>query len=199
MLSFGRLLQIPYLLCANHSIHLAVRDNIFKKNSDTCHNQSLSSEDSAEEESDELEDDDMMENFNLEQDYEATVKKMREIVKIFRYSPLKAGILDEIQKSEGKTPLKPINDVVTRWNSLVTSGKRFLEILPSLIKSLKHKDIRSPIIWHDEDTQILQVLIRLLKTYVKVKASFFFVRKLSVCWTPPKSPPKDFLPRALIY
>lgn len=63
------------------------------------------------------------------EDREATVKKRHEFVKIFRYSPLKAGILVAIQKNEGKTPPKPINDVVTLWNSLLTSGKHFLEII----------------------------------------------------------------------
>lgn len=49
-----------------------------------------------------------------------------------------------------------------RWNSLVISGKRFLEILPSIIKALKHKEIKSKILGADDDintiTRITEIL-----------------------------------------
>ena len=51
----------------------------------------------------------------------------------------------------------------TRWNSIVASGKRFLEILPSLLKALKHKDIRFSITWSEGDTEILKELFDVLE------------------------------------
>lgn len=160
MVSFGKLLGVPYLLCSNHTIHLAVSDKLFKKKSleNDCNDGHDSFDNSDEEESDEEADDvEETEFYELVPDYQATIKKMREIVKIFRYSPLKSGVLESIQRTEGKKPLKLINDVVTRWNSLVIAGKRFLEMVPSTTQALKHKDIRSSILWSDHDTETLEV------------------------------------------
>lgn len=81
---------------------------------------------------------------------------MHEIIKVFRYSPLKSGILGDMQKKDGSKPLKCIIAVSTRWNSLVMSGKRFLHMLPATVKALKHKDIRSSILWDDNDTEIMK-------------------------------------------
>lgn len=160
MVSFGRLLKIPYLLCSNHSIHLAVTDKIFtKKNPRT--DVSPNGESDSNEETDE-ESEHELEMYDIAPVYHETIKKMRFIIKIFRYSPLKAGVLETVQKNEGKKPLKLIHDVVTRWNSLVLAGKRFLEILPSVKKALNHKDIRADITWLDSDTKILEEVVNIL-------------------------------------
>jgi hypothetical protein len=72
--------------------------------------------------------------------YSGTIKKMNEIIKLFHYSPLKLGILESIQKQEGLKTLKFVIAVSTRWNSLVMSGKRFLEIQTSTLNAMKHKE-----------------------------------------------------------
>jgi hypothetical protein len=95
--------------------------------------------------------------------YYVMIKRMREIIKVFRYLPLKAGVLEKIQKDDGKKPLSVLHDVATRWNSLVISGKRFLEILPSIKQALKHRDIRSSISWNDHDTEILEEIVSVLE------------------------------------
>lgn len=159
MISFGRLLNVPYLLCSNHTIHLAVTDKLFQKRlSYDKSNDGNSEIDSDEEQLDsDRECEELSQVFEPLPDYQETIKKMREIIKIFQYSPLRAGILETVQRNEGKKPLKLINDVVTRWNSLVISGKRFLDLRSSIVQALKHRDIRSSILWNDEDTRALQV------------------------------------------
>jgi hypothetical protein len=147
MACFGRKLGIPYVICSNHTIHLAVTDKLFET-------KVQEPDDSSDTDSDD--EDELPENFQPATNYYSTIKKMREIIKVFRYSPLKAGILESIQKKDGLQPVKVLNDIVTRWNSLVISGKRFLEILPSINQALKHKDIRSSILWNDHDTEVLK-------------------------------------------
>lgn len=157
MLKFGRLLGVPYLLCLNHTINLAVTDKLFEKK--TCEEANLSADYSSNDSDEDEEADDSPNILQPINKFEETIKKMRDIIKIFRYSPLKAGILEEIQKKNGKKPLKLIVDCTTRWNSLVISGNRFLEILPYVDQAMKHKEIRSNILWNDHNTEILQVFL----------------------------------------
>ena len=96
--------------------------------------------------------------FNLD----LALKKMNDIIKIFRYSPLKIGILEKIQRKAGLNPLKFIIAVKIRWNSSVLSGKRFLELLPYTAEALKHRDIRSDILWNELDTETLKNICSVL-------------------------------------
>lgn len=155
MIKFGELLKLPYVVCSNHTIHLAVKDKLFEE-------KVQETEDSSDGE-DHDDDDEVPESFQPAANFYVTIKKMREIIKVFRYSPLKAGVLEKIQKDSGKKPLSVLADVATRWNSLVISGKRFLEILPSIKEALKHRDIRSSISWSDHDTDILEEIVSVLE------------------------------------
>lgn len=177
MISFGSLLGVPYILCANHTIHLAVTDSLFLKkekpagpedvqsSDDDSDNSSGSGSDSDEDDGHGDHDDDCEDEeeelliYKPAVIYYEAIRKMREIIKVFRYSPLKSNILQTIQRNAGTRPLKLLTDVKTRWNSLVISAKRFLKILPSVTQALKHKNVRSNFQWDDEDTAVIEVYI----------------------------------------
>lgn len=120
---------------------------------------------------DDLEDEVAVALFEPVVDYDVVIKKMREIIKIFRYSPMKTSILQTIQRLDGKKPLKLHTDVKTRWNSLVISVKRFLVMLPSITQALKHKEIKSKLQWNPEDTKVLQVFIN-INYFSEMKVNF---------------------------
>ena len=167
MIKFGRLIGIPYLLCMNHTIHLAVLDKIFTLNINDCEiNENGSSEEDQESEEHEDSDDDNENdklNHQLNHNYSQSLKKMMDIIKLFRYSPLKTSIFEEIQQKEGKQVLKFVVPVRTRWNSTVESGKRFLALLPMTLKALMHKEIKSNIKWTDDDTATLSEVCDVLE------------------------------------
>lgn len=193
MVAFGAEVGLPYLLCSNHTINLAVSKDIFQEpipqqtpdfelpppaesqpaesvniNDDEEGDSVSESEDSS---SDDDDDHDSDSDYNPSSQvavavvaepppmYINTIAKMRDIIKMFRRSPLKSGILEGIQQRGGVKPLKLLNDVPTRWNSLVIAGRRFLQILPHVVQALKHRDIKSKIVWNDFDTEVLTVML----------------------------------------
>lgn len=171
MVSFGKILKevgIHYLICCNHTINLAVTGEIFTKKIEVDDEELQSESESEcepeydvdEQEHHDDQDDDadvITELFEMEPDYNNTIKRMRAVNTVFRCSPLKAGFLTEIMRDDGVKVLKLIADVPTRWNSLALSGKRFLQILPSIIKALNHRKIKAPEMWSDADTVVLKV------------------------------------------
>lgn len=77
-------------------------------------------------------------------------------------------------REDGVKVLKLIADVATHWNSLVISGKRFLEILPSIVKALNHRKIKSAEMWNDHDTEVLKVIMQIfLGNLFLIKTSQF--------------------------
>lgn len=171
MTAFGdhlKLIGVPYLICLNHTINLAVRDKIFTKK--VAQVQDESSDEEEVEENDEESNDERvdppeepdlesdMDFFTMEPDYENTINRMRAVIKMFRLSPTKVGYLDAIMVEDNvEKKLKLIDDVATRWNSLVKSATNFLKILPSVTKALNHKEIKKPDMWSFEDTEVLKV------------------------------------------
>lgn len=192
MIKFGKTLGIPYLLCYNHTIDLAVKDKLFanekstevtkekistvEKSSDLT-NEDCDHEseyDDSENEVDESENDDdtfipcsnyrneEFERFEIDKNYKETLERMKKIVKMFRYSSFKSGILKAIMEKDGETFLKFVADVSTRWSSLLMCAIRFLELLPYTLKALKHKEIiKNKAKWTDLDTYVLKVIISL--------------------------------------
>jgi hypothetical protein len=165
MVKFGKDLGIPYLICLNHTLHLAVMDEIFSKKpiEESTEDDSEEDFDDSEEISDEIESEEEVEVFSMDQNYSKSLKKMGEIIKIFPYSPLKWSVFEAIREKEGKQSLKFIISVKARWNSVVESGKRFLELLPITLKVLQHRDIKSDITWYDFDTENLQEICNVLE------------------------------------
>lgn len=123
MVAFGELLAangILYLICHNHTINLAVSDEIFTKKTELTEATSDAEDSDSEpsrsdesreefeaEESEPLVDmtvaedfdsggGDLEECFKLQPNFNATIKQIREIIKIFRYSPKKTAYLEAI-------------------------------------------------------------------------------------------------------
>ena len=165
MVRFGELINAEYLLCHNHTIHLAVLESLFKtKNNQNIQNNTepsgndstdqIQSENEIDDDTNDEDDDDQEEESEKEESGASTVyeladsfiptkERMRSIIKMFKNSPLKLNTLKEIRKKDGLKELKLILDVKTRWNSLVKSGERFLFLLPSILKAMRHRDIKS--------------------------------------------------------
>ena len=51
----------------------------------------------------------------------------------------------------------------TRWTSLVQSAQRFFNILPSFLKALNHKELKSNILWNNNDTEVLSEIVDVLE------------------------------------
>lgn len=193
MTKFGRLLKIPYLLCINHTIHLAVMDEIFtekvvdvgivqdaiaieEEEPNLDHSDDENETDSDDESESSSSDDDSDSDYEPEQSkatvtyeanrsYQDTINLMRKIIKSFRLSALKTGFLEETMRKDGLKPLKLTLDVPTRWNSLVVSGKRFLNVLPSTLKVLKtkSKSFKEKFLWADHNTEVLKEITEVLE------------------------------------
>lgn len=193
MVAFGRLFEFTYLLCWNHALHLAVSDIIYKKKNVSSGFQfiSLSSElaeptdpSNSEKELSDMDSDcdesdsdietapDNEDNDVDENRYGNVIRKMRMIIKLFRLSPVRNSILQKNIKRKLNKELSLIIDTPTRWNSLFESASRFLRVVECIIQSLSHKDINKAGIWSQQDTVILQVLI---KSYFCKNKFYFFL------------------------
>lgn len=176
MISFGKKAEIEYLTCLNHTINLAVIETIFPK---TINLDEISDESDSEELIEQI--------FSVEESFRSTVAKMKATINCFRKSPLKNNHLHaEIDKQNIK-PLELILFTKTRWNSLVISGRRFLDLLPAVTIVLK--DLDSNLSWTEENTDLLKVgcfahiLIRSLSYRVfGFVDAYPHVRTISCCY-----------------
>lgn len=166
MMKFGKLLKIPYIVCICHTINLVALATMFTKDDDETNLPSHQESSDSEEEID-LNGKSCPRTVGIFQpshDLKSSVEKMRSINKMFRKSPSKTSILREIQKKAGiSTPLSLLMDCKTRWNSLVVSCSRFLLLLPHTLAALKHRDIRSDLVWEDIDTKNLTQIVEILE------------------------------------
>ena len=103
-------------LCLAHAIHLAVQE--------TLTNLKSNDEDMSDEDDDDFE--------FLKSNCAEAVKKFRLIVNSFEHSPDMIARLKEYQTRT--VPLKTVTFVKTRWNSLVKSISRFLELKNEISK-----------------------------------------------------------------
>ena len=60
-------------------------------------------------------------------------------------------------------PLKFAISVTTHWNSLVICGSHFRRLLPGTIKAFKHKNIKSNVLWSENDTLVLNETVKILE------------------------------------
>jgi len=88
------------------------------------------------------------------------VTKMRNVIKLFKSSPVQNSILQKIISKEGKSKKQLSLDVKTRWNSLESSVSTFLELLPQIKQALAHKSIDKLYMWDDDESDVkrLQVI-----------------------------------------
>lgn len=157
MQKVGRLLKADQQLCLAHGIQLAVisvlyglfRAKVSVEIEDIVENNELSEEDSESEDvfydfaSSHNHSFVVTTNFDSQtdvalsyNDLEVVIRKVRAIVKLFRFSPTKNDILQKYVTTEFGKELMLILDSRTRWNSLLTMLERFFEIKSCIQKAL---------------------------------------------------------------
>lgn len=160
MLAFGRLAPFEYITCLNHTINLAVLDVIFPKK------EKLSTDADADEcpEDGEEEDESIEEAHVADETFSTTIARMRAIINAFRKSPVKNSLLQDVLAKQNRKKLELTMFTKTRWNSLVISGRRFLELLPAVLATLSELD--SLLRWDDDNTELLKVIFSHLSSNI---------------------------------
>lgn len=180
MQKVGRLLPCNQQLCFAHAIHLAVI-NVLYNNSNTTElvahtdteNVGVEEQvsDFEESEDEEYVDDEsvgLIEQIYIEAELVETeefgfgflIKKVRSIVKKFRFSRTSNDILQVYVKQEFGKELKLIMDTRTRWNSLVEMLERFNQLKSCVRKALI--DIASDIVILDAEILSIKNIISAL-------------------------------------
>ncbi|GFX27899.1 uncharacterized protein TNCV_3083221 [Trichonephila clavipes] len=159
MVTFGKIMSCEYHLCYAHTIHLAVCDVLYNKQIDLVEN-TVEVEDKSHEE-DNGESEELIEDLDkaLDLEFESgvgtdalfhvtyaeknsitnineTIKKIKNVVKLFKKSPIKNDILQKYVKEEFGCEKMVCLDTKTRWNSLLAILERFLEIKSTISKAL---------------------------------------------------------------
>jgi len=95
---------------------------------------------------------DVAENpLEMKDNFKGAIAKARKIVKLFRRSPMKNDLLQQIQVSDtGKAGLQLILDTQTRWNSLLSMIKRLLEVRKSVSKALVELEMQDLMLTESE-------------------------------------------------
>jgi hypothetical protein len=189
MVKFGRISPAEYIQCENHGLHIGVLSVVFPKKSQAAEYQDEIDE--SESESEDLGDSDSESDGNepedefededetldpahvLVGDYLVMMKKMRKIVLMFKASPVKNSILQEFVKKEHAKELQLDLDVKTRWNSLESSGQKFLRLESCVVKALEHRKISQSEMWSDRDSILLKVNIFFIIFFIKSSSTFF--------------------------
>ncbi|GFX51695.1 uncharacterized protein TNCV_5013981 [Trichonephila clavipes] len=184
MVKFGKIMSCEYHLCYAHAIHLAVCDMLYNKQIDLVEN-TVEIEDKSHEEgngeSEELvEDLDKALDLEFESDVgtdalfhvtyaeinsitniNETIKKIKNVVKLFRKSPIKNDILQKYVKEEFGCEKMVCLDTKTRWNSLLAMLERFLEIKSAISKALI--DIKEEQIMVNVEFKTVTTIVKCLK------------------------------------
>ncbi|GFX75944.1 uncharacterized protein TNCV_2239151 [Trichonephila clavipes] len=146
-------MSCEYHLCYAHVIHLAVGDVLYNKQIDLVDN-TVEVEDKSHEEEDNGESEELAEDLEFESgvgidalfhvtyaeknsitNINETIKKIRNVVKLFRKSHIK-NILQKYVKEEFGCEKMVCLDTKTRWNSLLAMLEIFLEIKSAISKAL---------------------------------------------------------------
>ena len=151
MVKMGKLSPTEHQECHAHGLNLGITDVIYKKAADT--NNNLVNDDKIEDGEDEDSDNDSLddeetsddlrhifataaaENQELRYELKVIVKKIRNIVKLFRKSPVKNDTLRTYTKQQFGKEMALILDVKTRWTSLYAMLQRFIMLRAAVTKS----------------------------------------------------------------
>lgn len=174
MLKFGRITGKKHQLCMAHGIHLAVMKTMYCDAPSLSENESEDcsaeeSEDSSEIDSDDeelssqlFETSEPVDTPELVCSIDRIVKKVREVSKLFRNSPVRNEVLQEyIRGTHNGKELSLILDTKTRWNSLVDMVERFLGVHDEIKQALC--DLRQPAVFSTSEILSLQQLVSVLK------------------------------------
>lgn len=136
---FIRLIDAIGQLCLNHGLHLGVCDTLYPKKSEVIVNEKIASDESNEnDEFDENNDVEMMaEDLVYEMDYPELLKKVRKIVKFFKYSPVRNHVLQSKIQCEHGREIQLLLDVKTRWNSIPSMLRPLIKTEGAIRETLK--------------------------------------------------------------
>jgi len=179
MKKIGQLIGIRQQLCLAHGIQLAVVDVLYKRRvAETTIVDHLYVENSDDEIIDENDDEDFAGFCILQSSSNSNevtnnllplINKVRNVVKIFKRSPIKNEILQVYVKAAFGKEFTLILDNKTRWNSLLFMLERFYKLKNLIQKSLI--DINSPIVFTDSEFELLlQIVSTLLPVKLAVEA-----------------------------
>ena len=171
MLKMGHEIQAEHRVCLAHGMHLAVIEILYKTK---AYIQAPGPDETNDDSFQELTcDDDLIpaeeEDFNVEEelqlelvsDLAGIIKKIREVVRLFRISPVRNDALQkEIKKEIGKE-LQWKLDCRTRWNSFHTMIETILKVKKSVIQTLA--DLNNDFIITDQDFDTLEMIGKSLK------------------------------------
>ena len=177
MKKMGREMGVIHQLCYCYGIHLAVCDILYKKKcleiettqeeimTDEIENETSDSdpddENNTEEYWNEESNSSVSQEIQFNEDYGIIISKFRKIVKLFRKSPLKNDSLQSICRTYLGKELKPILDTKPRWNSLISTLKRFLKLKNVIAKALV--DIsRTDLILKEEEIKHISDIVQAL-------------------------------------
>ena len=184
MVKMGRLSKIHQQICLVHGVHLAVVDVLYSKDStsidlqetvydihsgynnmdstpliDDIISENSDVEECSEDDGDEVYDDVTIPPYAL--NINATITKVRNIVRMFRKSPLKSETLKKYINEHLGINLNLILDCKTRWNSLISMIDRFLTVRKPLCKAMI--DINTSTEICERDWQVLENVLSILK------------------------------------
>jgi hypothetical protein len=150
MMKFGKDCSFEHWVCANHTNHLGVCDFIYSK--ETAETDEAASSDEDDDDFDDFDAIDptlsgleLLRESSIEIPFENTdfysnLKDVRTVVKYFRSSDVRNSVLQKNIKIEKGLELELILDVKTRWNTIYSMIKRFLECENAIRKTLKELD-----------------------------------------------------------
>ena len=161
MVKMGKNFDGHHQLCFAHGIQLAVLDVLYKSQNQSTPNPNPEQQD-IELDYDSEDSEENYGGFDIEVPriteseflYKDTIKKVRDLVKSFKKSPLKNDLLQKYSVEEYEKGLDFILDCKTRWNSLSDMIGRFLKLKSCVMKALL--DLKSNINFTEKEIQDLQ-------------------------------------------
>lgn len=174
MKKLGRLITSDHQQCYNHGIHLAVLDVLTVRVSE---NDSGSDDDDIDDADDDM---DLYENSDgdessavnlsselieqaplMKTDINSALNRVRKIVRMFRRSPVKNAVLQNLVRESHGHELALLLDVPTRWNSQETMLNRFLTIYDCIKLALT--ELKSEQYFVDDIIPVLKDLLQALQ------------------------------------
>ena len=93
--------------------------------------------------------------------------KIRKLMTFFRRSTLAANVLRKVLEQLELPVLKPIVDVVTRWNSTLDMIERYMKIRPAIVVALTNPTVKSQHeALNDREITLMGQLVQVNKTCI---------------------------------
>ncbi len=136
----GRIMGTEHQLCHSHGLHLAVCQVLYKSGPRIQKEEEAEDFEEEEEEREEQDDEEGEDEEESEEEvagyFQEPIRKVRRIVTLFRKSPVRNDLLQDMCEQECGKRLVLLRDTKTRWNSLLLMIKRFLEAKKAVAKAL---------------------------------------------------------------